>query len=236
MAGLEMFGIALILAILFGGVCFYMYSRMMYSEKRIGLLEGILMDIKMTMETVGNTMRAPMPMTPPFEDMHVPANLEKIVGDAMQEENFYSELLKEVTEEHSGKPLSNVTESSLDAQLGSAPPDASASASASGPVDEKQGQGQDQDLSASSLQPPSPYDIMSRQDLLALLEKRGIRVAKRAGRGEMISVLRNADEIANRSTQVGTENGSGNTSETSSSSMDEPPSLSANPVEQVLSV
>ena len=227
-----MFGIALILAILFGGVCFYIYSRMMYSEKRIGLLEGILMDIKMTMESVGNTMRAPMPMTPPFEDMHVPPNLEKVVGDPMQEENFYSELLKEVTDENVSKALPEVTESSLDSQLGSAPPDASASASGPSLLSEKQ----DQDFSASSLQPPSPYDIMSRQDLLSVLEKRGIRVAKRAGRGEMISVLRNADEIANRSTQVGTENGSGNTSETSSSSMDEPPSLSANPVEQVLSV
>jgi len=52
----------------------------------------------------------------------------------------------------------------------------------------------------------------------------------------MINVLRNADEIANRSTQVGTENGSGNSSETSSSSMGDPSPLSENSVEQVLSV
>ena len=231
MASLEMFGIALILAILFGGVCFYIYSRMMYSEKRIGLLEGILMDIKMTMESVGNQMRAPMPMTPPFEDMNIPPNLEKVVGDPMQEENFYSELLKEVTEEHSGKHLSEPPSSSLDAQLGAAADSPDTPASAPFPPEK-----QEQDFSATPLQPPSPYDIMSRQDLLSLLEKRGIRVAKRAGRGEMISVLRNADEIANRSTQVGTENGSGNSSETSSSSMDESSPLSANPVEQVLSV
>ena len=229
MATLEMFGIALLLLILFAGACFYLYSRMTYSEKRIGLMESILLDVKLAMESVEDSMRAPMPMTPPFKGFapgDAPKPSEKVVGDPSHDEQFYAQLLKEVTEEHStplggmgadgGAPLTAVATSEpiLDAQLGAAPPAAE---------------------DASSVNPaptPSPYDTMSRQDLLNLIEKRGLRVTKRAGRGEMISVLRNSDSSANRPTEAGTENGSAATD----SSVEVPSPLDSKPLEEVLSV
>ena len=216
MATLEMFGIALILIILFGGACFYMYSRMVYSEKRIGLMESILLDVKMAMESVEDSMRAPMPMTPPFGGgAPIPQASEKVVGDSIQDDQFYSQLLKEVTDEHAGHivPESEpAVEAAPSLDLGAAPP-------------------------AEVVPTPagSPYDAMSRQDLLNLLERRGLRVTKRAGRGEMISVLRNSDASANRSSETGTED----VSKETASSMDNAAPLAAEPLqplEEVLSV
>jgi hypothetical protein len=226
MATLEMFGIALLLLILFAGACFYLYSRMTYSEKRIGLMESILLDVKLAMESVEDSMRAPMPMTPPFKGFapaDAPKPSEKVMGDSPNDEQFYAELLKEVTAEHStpldsmgGASLTEVptSETILDAQLGVAPP------------------AEAEEASVNPTPAPSPYDTMSRQDLLNLIEKRGLRVTKRAGRGEMISVLRNSDSSANRPTETGTENGSA----AIDSSLAGPSPLDSKPLEEVLSV
>jgi hypothetical protein len=43
--------VALVAFLLVGAIAFYFYARMTYTEKKIGLLESILFDIKMTMET-----------------------------------------------------------------------------------------------------------------------------------------------------------------------------------------
>jgi hypothetical protein len=43
--------VVLVAFLLFGAIAFYFYARMAYTEKKIGLLESILFDVKMTMET-----------------------------------------------------------------------------------------------------------------------------------------------------------------------------------------
>jgi hypothetical protein len=43
--------VVLVAFLLFGAIAFYFYARMAYNEKKIGLLESILFDVKMTMET-----------------------------------------------------------------------------------------------------------------------------------------------------------------------------------------
>lgn len=42
--------IGMILALVFGAVCFYLYSRVTQVEKRVGLTENILLDLKMATE------------------------------------------------------------------------------------------------------------------------------------------------------------------------------------------
>ena len=46
----ESLTIGLLLALVFGALFFYLYSRVAYSEKRVGLIENILIDIKMNQE------------------------------------------------------------------------------------------------------------------------------------------------------------------------------------------
>jgi len=54
-----------ILLLLMGAMGFYFYSRMMYTEKKINLLETILLDIKMMMEAE----EPPHQVPPPKENM-----------------------------------------------------------------------------------------------------------------------------------------------------------------------
>lgn len=54
-----------VLLLLMGAMGFYFYSRMMYTEKKINLLETILLDIKMMMEAE----EPPHQLPPPKENM-----------------------------------------------------------------------------------------------------------------------------------------------------------------------
>jgi hypothetical protein len=55
------------------------------------------------------------------------------------------------------------------------------------------------------------YDSMTRSELVALAEQRGVRVPKRLGRGEIISLLRKSDSSRNDTPSTGTDNASGPT-------------------------
>jgi hypothetical protein len=44
--------IGILLLLIFGAVSFYLYSRINYTEKRMGLMENMLLDIKMGLESM----------------------------------------------------------------------------------------------------------------------------------------------------------------------------------------
>ena len=48
----ESITVAILLTLVFGAVCFYLYTRVSYNEKRVMLIESILLDIKMNMENM----------------------------------------------------------------------------------------------------------------------------------------------------------------------------------------
>jgi len=51
----ESLTIGITLTLVFGAVCFYLYSRLVQNEKRVSLIESILLDVKMSMEMVGQS-------------------------------------------------------------------------------------------------------------------------------------------------------------------------------------
>ena len=53
----ELLVLGFIVFVLVGSMSFYFYSRMMYVERKINLLETILLDIKMTMEMEDSRVR-----------------------------------------------------------------------------------------------------------------------------------------------------------------------------------
>lgn len=101
--------IGLVLALVFGALFFYLYSRIGQVEKRISLTENILLDLKMATE---NTMMAmasvPMPM-PSHSDHqddeqvhHVepigqPEPVEKEEIELVPDESFYKQVLEQQT-------------------------------------------------------------------------------------------------------------------------------------------
>lgn len=71
--------VSAVLLLLIGAMGFYFYSRVSYTDKKIGLLESILLDIKMNMD-MENQMQIPPPLKEPepFE----PEDSEELKGDA----------------------------------------------------------------------------------------------------------------------------------------------------------
>lgn len=192
---------ALLLVVL-AAAGFYFYSRLAYTEKRLGFMETILMDIKLAMEQeeelaaaamaaaggkgspAGAYAPAPYEPSPPVPSP--PSSEEK-------EQQFYASILKSVEEvapiQADSEGVQGTRLDTLEATVGSLFPgeatttEAEPVAVATVPV------------AVESVN----YDSMSKKDLESLAEKKGIRVPKRAGRAEIISLLRRTETVASSS-------------------------------------
>ena len=78
--------IGVLLILVFGAVSFYLYSRMSQTERRVGLLENLLMDLKMSTEAAlaGPEMLGPESVEP----VSGPAPLGMDDVDAVEEEEY----------------------------------------------------------------------------------------------------------------------------------------------------
>jgi hypothetical protein len=86
MSGLgDSLTIGILLILVFGAVCFYLYSRLGQTEKRVSLLENLLLSLKMSTEA---SLMGPDSVEP----VSSPAPLESEDVDEVE----YSELLKEI--------------------------------------------------------------------------------------------------------------------------------------------
>jgi len=83
--------IGILLILIFGAVSFYLYSRLSQTEKRMSLMENLLLALKMNTEA---SLMGPESIEPISGPM--PLNPEDV--DAVEEED-YAELLKEIPEE-----------------------------------------------------------------------------------------------------------------------------------------
>ena len=80
--------VGILLTLIFGAVCFYLYSRLGQNEKRTSLLENLFLRLKMSTEA---SLAGPESVEP----VSAPAPLEPSDIDTV-EETEYSELLKEI--------------------------------------------------------------------------------------------------------------------------------------------
>jgi len=159
----ESLTIGLLLAIVFGALFFYMYTRVTYNEKRVSLMENILLDIKMNQEQQPLHVLPPIPQNISFHETvtheeETPTTFEII--EAEEEEEEYTELLnqvhEEVTQEEVKKEEVKVEEVKADLS--------------------------------------NKYDSMTKEELVDLVKKRGLRAGNRPGREKLISLLEKADE------------------------------------------
>ena len=93
--------IGLVLALVFGALCFYLYSRITQLEKRVGLTENILLDLKMATE---NTLMSIAQQEAPEQDQRVepisePTPIEKEEGENISDEDFYKSVLQQAAQE-----------------------------------------------------------------------------------------------------------------------------------------
>ena len=156
--------IGIMITLVFGAVCFYLYSRLVQNEKRVALVENILLDLRVSMEQSGGLMDSHQDEGPVevnhIEPISGPMPLEK--EDIEQtDEDFYKNILDQ-TSTQAGTPLEVEPK---------APP--------SSPV-------------ATKVQ--ANYESMTVKELKALAKQRGLNVPSGAGRKELMDTLRKNDK------------------------------------------
>jgi len=187
----ETLVISVFLVVLFGAVSFYLYSRLSYSEKRVGLMESMLMDIKMAIESSEQAHEHSLPLVPPLPPTALftpPAPLENDDVQDLPEEAFYSSVLAaatEVAKEEEEEEAEAETEIQLVKQL------------------EAQ-----ESVVPKVVKVVPNYDAMKKDELQKLAEQRGLRVRKTSGKGEIITLLRKNDTNNTTPSSSGTDNAS----------------------------
>jgi hypothetical protein len=172
--------IGIVLALVFGALFFYIYSRVTQNEKRVSLIENMLIDLKMTLEggwshgmaqlqeeTGEQTLEANVinhiePVSPP----------EPLDKDDVDEEDIYKEVLAQSSQDDEPE-TKTVT-------LGS---------SKSGSVQ------------VTKVQPN--YESMSTKELKSAVKARNLAVPSAAGKKELIATLRKADSASQQQTVEG---------------------------------
>jgi hypothetical protein len=98
----ESITVAILLTLVFGAICFYLYTRVSYSEKRVMLIESILLDIKMNME---NMMKEePHYIAEPTAAPAVPIAKDE-VENIPEEEAMYQNVLQNSGEATEAEPV-----------------------------------------------------------------------------------------------------------------------------------
>jgi hypothetical protein len=188
--------VGLIVLLLCGAACFYLYIRMSYVEKKMSMLEALGLDLKMALDSLISEAQQgqgqPMPISPgPMHTMSAPVSLDAGEAEVIPEEEFYSSVLAQATDAGaSGAAATEVQPFAEAVETLDAVADAPAAAAAAAPA------GPD-------------YDSMTRPELNKLCEQRGLRTRKNMSRVEVLAILRRSDAPENQS--AGAENVSGST-------------------------
>jgi len=181
----ESLTIGLLLTLVFGALFFYVYSRVSYVEKRVGLIENILIDIKMNQEQQPVNI---LPRVPPSMTFHSVSEddekfefniLERNASDEVNEQ-IYSTILEEAHSEVTDISSNNISESNIS-------------------EDNISGH----DVSGhDSLEETLPklsvnYEAMTKEELTETAKKKGIRISNRPpGREKLLQLIRSSEEMS----------------------------------------
>ena len=159
-----------------------MYVRITFLEKKFVVMESILVDVRVAMDSL-MMEHMTQPAAPIAVTPGVAMPPVPPETDAIPEETFYSSVLEQAHEATEGQTADAVLESFEAAN----------------------------DLESSVAQTPvkQNMDSMTRAELVAIAESKGIRVKRSMNRGEVLSLLRRMDPAENDGLATGAENVSG---------------------------
>jgi hypothetical protein len=148
---------------------FYLYSRIVYSERKISLMENILLDIKMAMEMEREVHGA----SNGNDHNHglVEPKFENVTKDDTE---YYNTVLENAA---------------IEAEELKPTPSVEAAPSSDVPV----------------VPDSTSFDELTRDELVAIAEKKGLRVTKRATKQQIISLVRDADKNSSGLPETGTD-------------------------------
>lgn len=171
----ESITVGLLLALVFGALFFYVYSRVTYVEKRISLMENILLDIKMNQEQPPANFQVHMPPNINFHDIsRVP-----IVAIHRSPTPQPTQLVQENVLESLDKPIviDPVTEELYTTILNDAHKEAS----------------KEESNTDNTSKVTVNYESMTKEELLEVVKKRGLRVGNKPGREKLLQIIRKSE-------------------------------------------
>lgn len=170
----------IVLALVFGSLIFYLYSRLLQVEKRMALTENILLDLKMATE---NTLLA-MSSSHEHEDqaerveaISAPEPVQSQEVEEIHEEDFYKNILATAPSEEMS-PENDAAAVLKEIQL---------TDSTSGKVKDSS------PVSVTKVEPN--YESMSLKELKSLAKSRGLQVTSHAGKKEIIDTLKKGNSV-----------------------------------------
>jgi len=175
--------IGLIVLLICCSASFYLYMRLTFAERKLAMIESLALDLKVVMDqllTVGGGGGGGASIS------HAAPPTE-VESEPIPEDNFYSSVLEQAHEESldEGAAQEGV---SLDKVM--------------------EGLSETEPVATPTAEEPK-LDDMTKADLVALAEKRGLRVKKTSTREQLLTRLRRASPIQNSGVTAGTENVSG---------------------------
>ena len=195
--------VGLVVLLLCGAVSFYVYVRVMFLEKKVTVMESILVDVRVALDSImmEHSAHHALPIShTPGAQLSAPAPLDPSEAENIPEEKFYSSVLEQAHDKQEGGDGSG---------NGSG-----AEGAAEGLTAEAALKSFDEAEAASPpvAAPVGPnLDSMTRQELATLAEKNGLRVKRNMNRAEVLTLLRRSNPAQNDLTSTGTENVSGST-------------------------
>jgi len=171
--------VSVLFVLLLAAATFYFHSRMLYSERKIDLLENILLDIKMNMEMMSDQENGHLPGA-------VPSSNKVVASNEKDEMAFYNSILEEVKTDAS-TPVLPDGPTGLEGPSEDVAHDIATAAASAAAV------------------PQVNYDDMTREDLVLLVEKRGLRATKRMSKQNIAALLRESDKNTYGTSQSGNE-------------------------------
>ena len=196
----ESLTIGLLLTLVFGALFFYIYSRVTYVEKRIGLMENILLDIKVGQEQMPSHVLPQVPPNVRFQEVaHMPQPMHQMphqmppqmphqmpqmppfIPSRLEEEVQVEEVVQEV-EDNSQEVYASILEDAHRSTGEFIPEDITIE-----PVPS--------DSSDSLARVTVNYESMTKDELVEIAKQKGLRTGNRPGREKLIQLIRKSEEL-----------------------------------------
>ena len=179
----ESLTIGLLLSLVFGALFFYIYSRLSYVEKRISLMENILLDIKITQEQMPTHVLPEVPPSTRFQQVAFQPEQEhefqpfqpeteiQELPELVQSDEVFVPELEEVKEDYSSV-LEEAHRSSFEPS---------------------------EDLGSKVT---VNYEAMTKDELIEIAKQKGLRYGRAPGRDKLLQLIRKSEDVGGESLQA----------------------------------
>ena len=171
--------IGVILTLVFGAVIFYLYNRLTMTERKMGLFEGVLTDLKIMMDAAPYST-SPMPSNQAEEFEPTPEYLNAISGPFPLQENEVDEV---VSEDDYKQVMEQATKSLNIDEIAGAPITATNA------------------INVTKLSPE--LEELTINELKALAKEKGLKVPSGIRRKDLVDLVKGADSSSATGTNSG---------------------------------